>query len=1213
LHFGGGDIPGGLPYIVASDGSGGTQITTPTYTDYFSSAATNDPGIIQAIDYLDYLAGKYSPGSSDPLNGAVTPTTGDVRVSIGALASFTQALPVIYASPNHDFVLDGNDSRQLTSNGTLTSQNSVLSTQSQYGLVFASGRSFIDNLTINANGSPNPGSNHYQVMHVLSGATVYWDNSYDIASVGTATIEAGGTFVVHSGQVGTITGVGNTPVGASIPSSMELVIAPPKGQTATVGGIAGGGYVAIGDPAVETDGATTLVGGTAAFSPDAVSNNPATDAVIFDDTTLQFSGANPVNTVEFDSPVGAVLQFFTGGPAIKNVKFDYGIGEIDLPDLSTTTPTLLTADANGVIPTLLANGVNSGPTPFNNGTNDPGLPVSGAFGPGSQFVAVEKDYYLNPNNPTVATQGARLIPVSQSTTLKSELEFDTLVSVIDGLPSSSQLPANTTLSFTVTMSGMLTLTEPHPALVAPSGLALDFKDGASGPSGFTLASGVTATLDGNNTFTGGVTLMADSMLTLGSANAAGTAGVTFAGADAALSLSAAGLSAPIRGFGTSDVIRVVGMKMPVGGVLTLDATGHGTITTTAGQETLYLPDMPNAQLAARTDSTGAILLSPNVNVALTDNTGAQAAASAMASGTLGSGGSQALVAGGQAPVSGGNQSAGSPPVYTSNPMLTGHTSLPNALVLVSVDGSGPLPVRADGSGNWTFLPEGLADGTHTVIAGQADNIVGEIGETSLTFTLITTPPAAPAITGVSPEMGATPMGAQTDTNNVTISGTAVAGATAISVFDGTTLLGKATPANGTWSFTPSQPLPAGNNTLTAVAIDAAGNNSVASDPFVVDVELPATSSGQPVTTEAQLNLAIIAADAATSGTVTIGLGADISLGTALEAINLKSGVTLDIEGNGYALDGGSQHGGSQRGLFIYSGAVTVHNLTLQNMTAQGGAGGNPGGGGGAGLGGGLFVAGTGDPDQAVTPAVTLDNVTFSNDAAIGGNGGASNTTPGVESPTYGLGGGGGLGGNGGSLVPLYSGQGAGGGGIGIGAAGGGDPEPLGQYDGGAGIVPGAAGGGSVILGSKTWGAGGASGGGGGGGAAQNTPGNGASEAGEGRTFRVIRLAKSLPGTVGSAAAAPAGTTILPFPSHLSPDKAGSAVEEGTAPVHWGSGAAAGDLVRAAISSFSKADRSRSSAAPRPRPERSPGEPRAAALRLLAKPTATAFSCRAISP
>ena len=64
----------------------------------------------------------------------------------------------------------------------------------------------------------------------------------------------------------------------------------------------------------------------------------------------------------------------------------------------------------------------------------------------------------------------------------------------------------------------------------------------------------------------------------------------------------------------------------------------------------------------------------------------------------------------------------------------------------------------------------------------------------------------------------------------------------------------------------------------------------------------------------------------------------------ISAINLTGYDTLTINGQGAALDGA----GAYRGLFAYSGATTIENLTIENAVAQGGAGGHGGGGGGAG-------------------------------------------------------------------------------------------------------------------------------------------------------------------------------------------------------------------------------------------------------------------------
>ncbi|MBV9579125.1 MAG: hypothetical protein JO057_11095, partial [Chloroflexi bacterium] len=260
---------------------------------------------------------------------------------------------------------------------------------------------------------------------------------------------------------------------------------------------------------------------------------------------------------------------------------------------------------------------------------------------------------------------------------------------------------------------------------------------------------------------------------------------------------------------------------------------------------------------------------------------------------------------------------------------------------------------------------------------------------------------------------------------------------------------------------------AGSNTETLDVTPRTGDVLTARPDGAGGTDIMAFDSGQTITTEAQLNQdlealggAVLPSSAAHA--VTLKLGGNFTLTTPLEAINLSSGVTLTIDGLNHTINGGFD----QRGLFVYSGTVTIENLTLQDMKAVGGAG---GGGGGAGLGGGLFVAGAGDGASA-TPDVTLNNVSFIADQATGGVGGS----------TGGLGGGGGLSGGGHN--------GAGGGGIGVG---------LGIY----GIVPGASGGGSGdngAVGGASGGAGGGSstGGGGGGGGVSGKAGS-HSEGGDG--------------------------------------------------------------------------------------------------------------------
>jgi uncharacterized protein with beta-barrel porin domain len=197
--------------------------------------------------------------------------------------------------------------------------------------------------------------------------------------------------------------------------------------------------------------------------------------------------------------------------------------------------------------------------------------------------------------------------------------------------------------------------------------------------------------------------------------------------------------------------------------------------------------------------------------------------------------------------------------------------------------------------------------------------------------------------------------------------------------------------------------------------------------------------------------AITTIDANPNSSYTLNITGNITLNTSttLPPINTNSMVTID--GGSHSLDGD----GIQRGFIVYSGSVTIENITIQNAVAEGGAGGSGagGGGGGMGAGGGVFVGSA--------AAVTLRDVRLSNDAAIGGAGGAGGVS------VAGGGGGGGMGGSGGSV-----------GANGVGGGGGG-----GLFGGGGTVVGGGAGGGGgggLFGGGGTVQSGGAGGGGGGG-------------------------------------------------------------------------------------------------------------------------------------
>ena len=240
---------------------------------------------------------------------------------------------------------------------------------------------------------------------------------------------------------------------------------------------------------------------------------------------------------------------------------------------------------------------------------------------------------------------------------------------------------------------------------------------------------------------------------------------------------------------------------------------------------------------------------------------------------------------------------------------------------------------------------------------------------------------------------------------------------------------------------------------------------------------------------------------------TLGGTNTITLGAMLPILNLNAANTITMDGtNGgtqIVIDGASTF----NGFFAEMGTISLQNLTIQNVTSTGGAGGPSafGAGGGAlGAGAGLFI------DQA---AVTLSNVTINNASAVGGAGGAGGTGGSVSGgaggggmfkglggnavPTGGhqLGGagGGGMGGTGGSAQNFETSS--GGGGIntgtsftGAGGAGGtAGPGNPGLQGGGIGGAAGGAGGAGQL---GAGGAGGSSGGGGGGGGEDGSCGGG---------------------------------------------------------------------------------------------------------------------------
>jgi hypothetical protein len=175
-----------------------------------------------------------------------------------------------------------------------------------------------------------------------------------------------------------------------------------------------------------------------------------------------------------------------------------------------------------------------------------------------------------------------------------------------------------------------------------------------------------------------------------------------------------------------------------------------------------------------------------------------------------------------------------------NPTFSG-TSEPFAAVNLYSNGS-LVPfatTQANISGQWSYtVPNGgWSDGTYRVTATQMD-VAGTTSAAATPFTVVidTQKPPAPRVTGIAPDTGKSNDGITT-AKNLTISGTAQPNSMIAILLNGVLLGNTMSGSNGTWTFdNTAMTLANGNYTITAQAIDVAGNVSDPSDAFNLTVE-----------------------------------------------------------------------------------------------------------------------------------------------------------------------------------------------------------------------------------------------------------------------------------------------------------------------------------------------------------------------------------------
>jgi hypothetical protein len=209
----------------------------------------------------------------------------------------------------------------------------------------------------------------------------------------------------------------------------------------------------------------------------------------------------------------------------------------------------------------------------------------------------------------------------------------------------------------------------------------------------------------------------------------------------------------------------------------------------------------------------------------------------------------------------------------ARPTFTGSGAEPNSTVNVYDGGELIGSVVADADGNWSFTPQDdLDDGPHSITFTNVD-LAGNEGPHSdpFQFSSDTQPPSsAPLVDGtvqddVIPVTTPVPNGGATNDPTPTFTGSGAEPNSTINVYDGNELIDSVTVnADGTWSWTPQQPLDEGAHSITFTNVDQAGNEGPSSDPFTLTIDTQAPSV-EPVLDRVEDDVEQIKADVVAGG------------------------------------------------------------------------------------------------------------------------------------------------------------------------------------------------------------------------------------------------------------------------------------------------------------------------------------------------------------
>jgi hypothetical protein len=213
-------------------------------------------------------------------------------------------------------------------------------------------------------------------------------------------------------------------------------------------------------------------------------------------------------------------------------------------------------------------------------------------------------------------------------------------------------------------------------------------------------------------------------------------------------------------------------------------------------------------------------------------------------------------------------------VNDNTPTFTG-TGEPGATITI-MDGTTPICTAVvQPNGSWTCTPSSpLTDGPHTINITQTDPAGNVSPTTSLPINIDTVAPAAPTS---SPDMTpGTDTGSSNTDNNTsdttpTLTGTCTNGETVKLYVDGFAVAPSVVCSGGTYSITPTNPIPDGNHNLTTTFTDLSGNESAPSPALsvVIDSTPPNTPSSPTNTSPATDNTPTFTGSCTPGETVTI--------------------------------------------------------------------------------------------------------------------------------------------------------------------------------------------------------------------------------------------------------------------------------------------------------------------------------------------------------